>query len=272
MFRLRYPEIKTNPQEILNHLDTIDCEVKHDYGYISAILSGTYATRLRYVSECSKLDQEIQKRWPDYWEEFRGLVLHSVVVLQPCWRNLSMISYLRQNGTNSNTTYGSEVALLKRMLWDLGKWKERDGERPLPDAMANMVLLIMLGAEIHAIEPCSFDRAESWSELISHCENAMEMWLFHDWRLALEWSRLDPDHVFLEDQRRRKQAFRLRGATRSGVDETVLDSPSIDGLRCRRCSRRYCNNHDLSMFKDIQAYPMSWTPEPEEVSQAWEAK
>lgn len=113
---------------------------------------------------------------------------------------------------------------------------------------------------IKPLNPCSGTPRITMLRLASFLYKPPHIFLFSILsslrRLALEWSGLDLDYVILEDQRCRKQAFRLCGATRSGIDESVLDSPSIRRLRCRRYSQTYCNNHNRSFFKAIQTHGM----------------
>lgn len=120
-----------------------------------------------------------------------------------------------------------------------------------------IVLLIAWGGDIYAIRSHHFDNLQHWSDLITHCTQARLTDAFDEFRLALYWSELDPDQVFLEDERQRKPAFKLYGATRSGIDETVLALPSVDGLRCRLCRRQYCNNHYFSQSKKTES-PLKW--------------
>lgn len=70
-------------------------------------------------------------------------------------------------------------------------------------------------------------------------------------RLPLKENGLDPDEVYLEDERQRKQSMRLHGAKRSGFDECVLELPSISELRCRACRRKYCRKHCIGTFDQV---------------------
>ncbi|KAJ5026189.1 hypothetical protein PSV08DRAFT_402501 [Bipolaris maydis] len=254
------------PRKILKYCDTIGCKVEYIYGYMHSCLYFMDSSEIFFERLYFELEQEIENRWPGYQDEYRSFVLEGLILNQPSKNTLKAISCIRRNRTKPDTIFQSYRAPLETALRQLQIWSRSHNPTNLfPETVLNVVFLIVLGADIYFTKPGSFDGAEHWTDLITYCQKAMEIRCFHGWRLALEWSRLDPDHVFLEDQRRRKQAFRLRGATRSGIDESVLDPPSINGLRCRRCSRRYCNNHDRSFFKASQTHGMKWAPVPDEV-------
>ena len=105
-------------------------------------------------------------------------------------------------------------------------------------------LLIERGADIYAIE-----RPPSYRSMVeTPCALARRLDVLDEWSAILQDSGFDPDKVFLEDERRLNQALRLRLATRSGVDESVLELPSIDGLRYRLCRRAYCDIRYRSIF------------------------
>ncbi|CAO2654084.1 Nn.00g108170.m01.CDS01 [Neocucurbitaria sp. VM-36] len=94
--------------------------------------------------------------------------------------------------------------------------------------------LVRGGADIFVIEPDSLDVAMTFQ-----------------WESALREYGLVPEDVYQEDIQRRKQAIRLRGATRTGIDEGALDLPSRSGLRCRKrrgTSVKKSCSHPLGVF------------------------
>jgi hypothetical protein len=106
-------------------------------------------------------------------------------------------------------------------------------------------LLVEHGANVHYIFPDQLDTASSWRDLSTLWKLALRAEFETGWLNALQDAGVDVDEYRWEDIRRRKQAIRLRGATRSGVDERVLELPSISGLRCRPCHRKHCRKHYL---------------------------
>jgi hypothetical protein len=110
-------------------------------------------------------------------------------------------------------------------------------------------LLVEHGANIHYILPETFDGATKWYDLAVLWTLAYNQEFETVWFNALHGVGVDVDEYQWEDIRRRKQAIRLRGATRSGVDEQVLELPSISGLRCRKC-RKYCEKHNRGILDD----------------------
>jgi len=110
--------------------------------------------------------------------------------------------------------------------------------------------LVQHGANIYWSEAENFEKASDWHELRSLWVNTIGWDVEAEWFRALEENDTDVDEYRWEDIRRRKQAMRLRGATRSGVDERVLDLPSISGLRCRSCRRKYCDIHHRGIFDE----------------------
>ncbi|OAL48249.1 hypothetical protein IQ07DRAFT_93694 [Pyrenochaeta sp. DS3sAY3a] len=110
-------------------------------------------------------------------------------------------------------------------------------EEEFPRPWCILVCLIRSGADIHYIFEDSFDHASSWYDLESLGVFSVA------WDSATEWDRavleagFDLDQYLSDDRQSRKHSFRLRGATRSGIDERVLDLPSTAGLKCRRCRR-----------------------------------
>jgi hypothetical protein len=112
-------------------------------------------------------------------------------------------------------------------------------------------LLVEHGANIHYILPETFDGATKWYDLATLRTLAYNQELETVWFHGLHDAGVDVEEYHWEDIRRRKQAIRLRGATRSGVDEQVLELPSISGLRCRRCRRKYCSSdHNWGLLDD----------------------
>jgi hypothetical protein len=110
-------------------------------------------------------------------------------------------------------------------------------------------LIVEYGANIHYILPETFDGATKWYDLATLWTLAYNQEFETVWFNGLHGVGADVDEYQWEDIRRRKQAIRLRGATRSGVDEQVLELPSISGLRCRKC-RKYCKKHNRGILDD----------------------
>lgn len=127
---------------------------------------------------------------------------------------------------------------------------ELSEEEELPMLWCILVCLIRSGADIYYIFESSFDYASSWHDLESLGVLSVTWDSATEWYNAVLEAGFDPDQYLLEDKQNRKQSFRLRGATRSGIDERVLDLPSTAGLRCRRCSTKCCFKHDRDIFID----------------------
>lgn len=246
-------------------------------------MSTYYVRQLsRGCLDASRFERDFRRRWPDHWDEFRADVLEFAVA-PPKWVSFAMtIQLLLQNGFDANSVgFHREFPLIKaifhapackadaikyprrriyrrqparRKIHPLESSEESSQECPRDEYekwFLRIVSLIVGGADIHYIYPRFFDRMTRWSGLLTPSRFALCVGVFDDWRLALASSGRDPDDVFLEDDWRRKQAFRLRGATRTGIDEAILDPPPMSGLRCRRCRRRYCNNHFLPIFEQL---------------------
>lgn len=253
-------------------LDTIDYPKDDDHQEIPWLHYYYAMSLLRRDFDHSRFEQDFRRRWPDHWDEFRADVLTDLI-MQSAHKNATAgISLILQNGVSPNRASSMLMVPLTYAIINAGHHNDESRKyfpRPYvkefllgPNSpeyskglnkpfkfLLCIVVLIMGGADVYYMLPRSFEWAKHWSELISHCQRAKSEGISNVWSIVLSWSGLDPDRIFLEDERRRKQAFRLRGATRSGVDEAILDPPPIDGLRCRKCRRRYCNNHDLSIFE-----------------------
>jgi hypothetical protein len=117
------------------------------------------------------------------------------------------------------------------------------------DTGSAISLLVEYGANIHYIFPETLENASSWQDLKTLWNLALGQEFETGWLNALHDAGVDVDGYRWEEMRRRKQAIRLRGATRSGVDEQVLELPSISGLRCRKC-RKYCEKHNHGILED----------------------
>lgn len=118
-------------------------------------------------------------------------------------------------------------------------------EREVP-AWCIVSALIKGGADIYHIDAEDFDDAATWKDLYTPWDWAAMNDVEDEWFAALRDSGLDPDRVRDEDIQRCKQAFRLYGATRTGVDERTLDLPPVSGLRYRPCRQQ----HGQRLFDD----------------------
>ncbi|PSN71730.1 hypothetical protein BS50DRAFT_234907 [Corynespora cassiicola Philippines] len=101
-----------------------------------------------------------------------------------------------------------------------------------------VVALIQAGADIHHMVPWTIEGAQRWTDIQTPWWLASQLGKSGYWREALFEYGLDPISTWREDMKRRKQALRLRGAWRSGIDEQILDLPSSTGLRNRWCHRK----------------------------------
>jgi hypothetical protein len=123
----------------------------------------------------------------------------------------------------------------------------RDGIETLP-LWCIVSTLIEAGADIYYMDSEEFDGPSSWSSIWTPCGWASQYDVLSEWEAALRECGLNPDEVAQEDAQRCKQAFRLHGATRTGVDEEMLALPSAAGLRCRICRSKYCTKHGTKTF------------------------
>jgi len=111
--------------------------------------------------------------------------------------------------------------------------------------------LIKANADIYHFDSRNFENASDWWNIRTPWEYAMLYGVQDEWFTALRECGLDPDEVSIEDIQRCKQAMRLYGAQRTGVDEEDLALPSTTGLRCRKCHRKYCpEGHGYSPLDD----------------------
>jgi hypothetical protein len=125
----------------------------------------------------------------------------------------------------------------------------RDGTKTL-SLWCIVSTLIEAGADIYYMDSKKFDGPSSWSSIWTLWNWASRYDVLNEWEAALRECGLNPDEVLREDVQRRKQAFRLHGATRTGVDEEMLALPSAAGLRCRICRSKYCEEHGTSTYFD----------------------
>lgn len=102
-------------------------------------------------------------------------------------------------------------------------------------------VLIDAGADLHRIDPNDFDNSVKWYSLRTPWTWAHHRGVTEEYWDAVGACGLNPQDVATEDVKRRKEAFRLQGAKRTGMDEEMLALPSRAGLRCRICSRKFCN-------------------------------
>ncbi|KAI1507308.1 hypothetical protein Ptr86124_013752 [Pyrenophora tritici-repentis] len=82
----------------------------------------------------------------------------------------------------------------------------------------------------------------SYGKMYTPLSLARSLNILEEWSLILRESGYYSENVFLKDLRRRKRASRLQFATRSRIDNSALELPSFDGLRCRLCRKAYCKN------------------------------
>jgi hypothetical protein len=110
-------------------------------------------------------------------------------------------------------------------------------------------LLIKAGADIYYQEQWCFDTAEPGNFSIwQPSDVAFRLGVLNEWHTALRNCGFDSDEIDYEGTRRDREAVRLRGVKRTGIDESVLSLPSYRGLRCRRCRRRFCSTHSPFHF------------------------
>lgn len=102
--------------------------------------------------------------------------------------------------------------------------------------------LILAGANIYHMDPKSVEHAKIWTQIQTPIEIAISCGVSREWKQALLECGLDPDEVYAEDERLCKQEIRLHGARRSGIDESALEPPSWEGIRCRRCQGKTCSH------------------------------
>jgi hypothetical protein len=123
----------------------------------------------------------------------------------------------------------------------------KDGTLTLP-LWCIISTLIEAGADIYYMYSEKFDGPSSWLSICTLWDWASQHDVLNEWEAALRECGLNPDEVLREDVQRCKQAFRLHGATRTGVDEEILALPSAAGLRCRICRSKYCTEHGTKTF------------------------
>ncbi|KAH7110568.1 hypothetical protein B0J11DRAFT_204204 [Dendryphion nanum] len=115
-------------------------------------------------------------------------------------------------------------------------------EEQYEDTLCIVKLLILAGANIHHMSSRSVEIAQRWTDVRTPTKDSINLGIRKQWEQALKECGLNVEEVFRQDKKNRKQELRLRGARRSGVDESVLDLPSWNGIRCRRCQKKYCNH------------------------------
>lgn len=119
-----------------------------------------------------------------------------------------------------------------------------------PKPWCIIATLVRSGADIYYLFEEIFDQASTWREISSLIQIAQGFGIFAEWLEALSEVGIDIDQYLWKDLQTRKQAMRLHGAKRSGVDEQVLALPSNSGLRCRRCRRAFCSDHYSDVFEE----------------------
>ncbi|KAF2794643.1 hypothetical protein K505DRAFT_336751 [Melanomma pulvis-pyrius CBS 109.77] len=95
--------------------------------------------------------------------------------------------------------------------------------------------LVEAGADIFHMNSSDFDIATDWTHIRDLWWYADDGGVLLEWEAALEECGIVHDEAYKVGKRRVKQAFRLRGARRTGVDEEHFALPSFAGLRRRAC-------------------------------------
>jgi hypothetical protein len=93
-------------------------------------------------------------------------------------------------------------------------------------------LLIRKGADIYYMH--LHEGADNWWNIWTPTAYAIGWKVEEEWCAALRAYGYDPYEVYEEDERRRKDFIKLRGAKRTGVEVEELSSPSAVGLRQRK--------------------------------------
>lgn len=163
----------------------------------------------------------------------------------PCSELSDMLQWAHYNGLNINhVNLYTRRSLLVDALFSFWKnthnhsgWKTMR-ESGHASRLCVVQTLVQCGADIYWINPKYFDHAFEWLELMTPSMYACGLGLLGEWYAALQECGLDPVQVIIEDEKRRREAFRLRGAKRTGIDEEALDLPSFTGLRRRICFAR----------------------------------
>jgi hypothetical protein len=93
-------------------------------------------------------------------------------------------------------------------------------------------LLVRKGADVYYMH--LHKGADNWWDILTPTAYAILWKVEEEWRATLRACGHDPDQVYEEDERRRKDFIKLRGAKRTGVEVEELSSPSGLGLRQRK--------------------------------------
>ncbi|PSN73861.1 hypothetical protein BS50DRAFT_580735 [Corynespora cassiicola Philippines] len=206
--------------------------VKYHFFSTTSRDEGALYRTLRYLKLVYHVDVwSLQlSQWRDLW-------------LQPLQQRPKLLEQSLAHGFDPNSrkaSKGFSILGLALMAVVRAKKKKRMGESidlPLWHCLA---LLIKAKADIHYQRPQSFDHASHCTDIETISHYALSVDVGNEWDLALRECGLDPDDVYRENFQRMKRAFRLYGATRTGIDEQSLDVPSASGLRCRSCRRKVC--------------------------------
>lgn len=231
-------------------------QVWYEHKYANLDLQFQTVPEHPFIQQVMKATDQILQHAGDGWYFICHLIMYA---LSPTPTGPYLLHAMLQAGLPPNT----EVIVLDEGIEStqpiLALAVPRAAKISIPDHATENVgcvvsLLVQHGANIYYQRPKSFDKASSWYDVgtlwtLSYNQNFKTGWLN-----ALKDAGVDVDEYCWEDIRRTKKAIRLRGATRSGVDEQVLELPPISGLRCRPCHRRYCRKHSRGIIDDRERY------------------
>jgi hypothetical protein len=229
--------------------------------------------RMRYSGDISEFCQTIRFEWTDTWRHlFVSLAESCFLYADLKLDTLPLFELLLTEGLDPNSLILAPEYSYP-LLWSALNQVEREKKRRSAQAQSYneeygidsssspditvqpwcmIKALLKSGVDIYYMDPEDFDKATVWYNIDTYCMIAARWGVVYEWKMALEECGLDHDKVCSEDVRHCKQAIRLRGANRSGVDENVLELPSIDGLRCRICRRMYCARHGINVFDESE--------------------
>jgi hypothetical protein len=208
---------------------------------------------------------------PEGWDIVYEILIFAIT---PSYVNLEIVRTCLERGLSPNGNLrdrdgGTSHSLLDLAIFRAYRTKEAIKEKEDADSIGSEVLLldqpsarvnpqldvwciiavlIQYGADIHRTRSEDFDTASTWADLQTPWSLAILFHMETEWFSALEQCGTDVEEYCSEDIRRRRQEIRLRGATRSGVDEQMLELPPVAGLRCRKCRKKYCEKHIDSVF------------------------
>jgi hypothetical protein len=216
-----------------------------------------------YPENVSDFCRTIRYEYLDTWTNFFPYLARYCYRTDLRLETLLLFEMLLAEGLDPNAhmlrSWGSRT-LLQRALRQIREEKKRKSSQTQPcieesgfDSASSQDItvqpwcmvkaLIKSGVDIYYMNPEDFDKAIAWDDIRTPSVVASTFEVHNEWRTALAECELDPNKVYLEDERRRKQAMRLRGASRSGVDVEMLELPPIDGFRSRICRRSWCKKH-----------------------------